>query len=201
MIIDHKRKFIFVAVPKTASTTIHKLLNVLENKTDPYLQEKYHYPITSILKESPDVIDYFKFGFCRNPWDRLYSSWLEFTQRKDHLTTWSSELPKEFSNFEDFVLGFEKSQWSKEIHFQPSSWYLYDKDKPLDYIGRYENFSDELKVIFKTLKIKNIDWGNLPHTRKTKRDEDYRLYYNKKTAEIVEYFYKDDIINFGYKFQ
>lgn len=200
MIIDNERKFIFVAVPKTASTTVHKLLNVLGNKQDPYLQEKYHYPIKDILRESNDISNYFTFGFSRNPWDRLYSSWLEFTRNKDHLATWSSELPKEFSTFEEFVLGFENSQWSKEIHFQPSSWYLYNNNRPLDFIGKYENFSKDLKTVFEKLNIVNIDWSNLPHTRKTKRDTDYRIYYNKKTLKIVEHFYKDDIINFGYKF-
>lgn len=200
MIIDNEKKYIFVAVPKTASTTIHKILGHLNNSSHEFLQEKYHYPITNILKEHPYALDYFKFGFARNPWDRIYSSWLEFTTRKDHLNTWSSDLPKEFKTFEEFCLNLKNSKWSTEIHFFPSAHYLFFNDRPLNFIGRYETFREDLQKLFLEIN-QELNFEKLPITRKTDRDQNYRIYYtNDKMIQSIADFYKLDIEKFSYDF-
>lgn len=205
MFVDTNHKFVFVAVPKTATSTIHNIFNQVDSlrKYDPYhphFQEQYHFPISKIYELNPEVVDYYKFGFCRNPWDRMVSSWIEFTTAVDHLNTWSSNLTNQFKSFEDFILRFSDTQWSQEIHFQPSSWYLYQNDTPIDFIGRYENFSLDFEKIIGKLNL-NINAEQLPQIRKTNRDKDYQKYYiNQRMIDSVASFFKDDIENFEYKF-
>lgn len=206
MFIDHTHKFVFVAVPKTATSTIHNILNQTESlrRYDPYhphFQEQYHYPLTEIKKLNPEVTDYFKFGFCRNPWDRMVSSWIEFTQAVDHLNTWSRSLPEDFKDFEDFTLRLSDTSWSEEIHFHSSSWYLFDdSNKPCEFIGRYENFSQDLDRVIKVLGI-DVSIQDLPQIRKTNRDKNYQKYYtNQKMIDSVASIFKEDIQNFDYKF-
>lgn len=206
MFIDQENKFVFVAVPKTATSTIHNIFNQSESlrrydSYHPHFQEQYHYPISEILKLNPEAVDYYKFGFCRNPWDRMVSSWIEFTQAVDHLNTWSKDLPNEFKDFEDFILRFSDTQWANEIHFHPSSWYLYDLEhNPVNFIGRYENFASDFRKVVDQLEL-NVSTESMPQIRKTNRDKNYQKYYtNQKMIDSVESFFKDDIENFGYSF-
>jgi len=206
MFIDHTHKFVFVAVPKTATSTIHNIFNQTESlrrydSYHPHFQKQYHYPFSEIEKLNPEVSDYFKFGFCRNPWDRMVSSWIEFTQSVDHLNTWSRSLPHDFKDFEDFILRLHDTEWANEIHFRPSSWYLYnDENQSVNFIGKYENFNDDLNHIIQTLDIE-VSTENLPQIRKINRDKNYQKYYNNpEMIESVASFFKDDIENFGYKF-
>ena len=91
MIINHERRFVFVCVPKTGSTTLSKYFKRTgefdKPKDHPWLTEKYHYPISRIQTEE-DVKGYYKFAYHRNPYDRLVSSWIDFTQWKGH-QSWS----------------------------------------------------------------------------------------------------------------
>jgi len=205
MFIDTNHKFVFVAVPKTATSTIHNIFNQNSslNTYDsyhPHLQEQYHFPVSKIQELHPEVESYYKFGFCRNPWDRMVSSWIEFTSAVDHINTWSANLLNDFKSFEDFILKFSNTPWSEEIHFQPSSWYLYRNGKPVDFIGKYENFSSDFEEVVGKLNL-NIRSDQLPQIRKTKRDKNYQKYYiNQKMIDSVASFFKDDIENFGYKF-
>lgn len=201
MIIDQDKKYIFIAVPKTASTTIHKVLNHLKKSNDELLQEKYHFPISYIESQITNSDDYFKFGFTRNPWDRFYSSWLEFTTRKDHLETWSSDLINEFKTFEEFVLNFSSTKWAEEIHFRPAYWYLNSKKIKIDYVGRYENLKNDLKYICNKLKILDINFEKLPKMRKTERIDNYQIYYNnQKMIDSIADYYSEDIKKYGYTF-
>jgi len=206
MFIDPNHKFVFVAVPKTATSSIHNIFNQINSlrrydSYHPHFQEQYHFPLSEILKLNPEIIDYYKFGFCRNPWDRMISSWIEFTTAVDHLNTWSANLPNDFKDFGDFILRFSDTSWSEEIHFQPSSWYLYANDgSPVDFIGRYENFSSDFEKVIGELNL-NIQVDQLPQTRKTNRDKNYQKYYtNQKMIDSISSFFKDDIENFGYTF-
>lgn len=198
MIINDSQKFVFVAVPKTATTTIHEYFrkDIYINDRDDWLQTKYHYPLDMILKENPISSNYFKFGFARNPWDRMVSSWLDFSKSEGHLLVWSQNLPKDFNTFEDFVINLANTSWSKELHFLPSYSYL----KGVDFAGKYENLNNDFKKILARLNHSVFDILNLPRKRKTKRTK-YREYYtNQKMIDSVASYFEDDIKHYGYEF-
>ena len=66
----------------------------------------------------------------------------------------------------------------------------------LDYIGRFENLSDDVHEIFKLLNLKNT---TLPHKIKGTKD-DYRKYYDDETNDIILDIYKEEIKMFDYSF-
>lgn len=195
MIVNHDLKFVFVAVPKTATTTIHNYFGIADSR-HPYLQEKYHYPLSKILEENPEFSSYYKFGFSRNPWDRMVSSWIEFTTERDHLDTWSAQLPNDFVDFEDFILNFSKTKWSEEIHFHPSHYYL----SGCDFVGKYENLNKDFNKVLEHLSYQLIDTDKLPKMRSTQRDSYQRYYTNKNMIDSVASFFEDDIKHYGYSF-
>ena len=204
MIINHKRKFVFVCVPKTGSTTLSKYFKRTgesdKPKDHPWLTDKYHYPISKI-REEENVEDYYKFAFYRNPFDRLVSSWLDFTQRKGH-QSWSSKLKTQFKSWEDFAKNFVNTEWANEIHFQPTTFYTHvDGVQAVDYIARYENFSEETQHIFKHLGIEYLADELYHRYRQTNRKKNYRKYYkDDATIEVVSNYFRNDLETFGDKF-
>ena len=204
MIINHKRKFVFVCVPKTGSTTLSKYFKHKgefdKPKGHPWLTEKYHYPISKIQEEE-DVGGYYKFAYHRNPFDRLVSSWLDFTEAKGH-RSWSWKLIKQFKSWEDFAKNFVDTEWADEIHFQPTTHYTHVYGvQAVDHIARYENFSAETQHILNNLGIKyeNKDFNH--RFRQTNREKDYRKYYkDDATIETVSKHFSSDLETFGDKF-
>lgn len=205
MFIDHTKKFIFVAVPKTATTTMQFFFNGhCNNKYNPgvhpYFMEWYHLSLDQIIDLEPLIHDYFSFGFTRNPWDRMVSSWLEFTQDPGHIAVWSDGLSTDFKDFEDFVINFSKTRWAQDIHFHTSSWYLHN-NLTADFIGRYENINEDFKKILTKLGFNEFDIVDTHKYRKTNRSNDYSNYYiNNKMVDAVGTYFHDDIVNFGYTF-
>lgn len=205
MFIDHTKKFIFVAVPKTATTTIQSYFNEhCDNKYDPghhpYFMEWYHLSIDQILEIEPLIYNYYSFGFTRNPWDRMVSSWIEFTTDIGHLQVWSRDLPNDFKNFEDFILNFRNSKWVNDIHFQPSTWYLCNHLK-VDFIGKYENINSDFRQVLSKIGFEPFDIISLNKARKSNRDNDYTKYYtNQQMIDAVGDYFHKDLVNFGYKF-
>jgi len=67
--INHKKKFIFLHIPKTGGVSIGQTLNQLSDVYTPYEGFNIHYDVfdKDLFK------DYFVFTFVRNPWDRFYS--------------------------------------------------------------------------------------------------------------------------------
>ena len=192
MIVNHDRKVIFVSVPKTASTSINIAFDIHAHSSP----KIHHSSIKEILENHPECSSYFKFGFVRNPWDRMVSCYLNGVQDLSHRDEWSKGL-LEYENFCDFVCHFERSIWKDWIHFLPLSHFLkIDGEIAVDVIGRFENLVED----FGSIKSKIGLTKGLAHSRKSKRENNYKEYYNDHTRDIIENFYKEDIETFGYEF-
>lgn len=203
MIINHKRKFVFVCVPKTASTTLSKFFQKHDKLQieQSWFMEKWHYPISQIQKEN-NIQDYYSFAYHRNPFDRLVSSWIEFTQDKGHLQVWSRPLIEQFKSWEDFVLNFSETSWADEIHFRPTTYYTHNNDKQqVNFVARYDHFDRDTKIIFDSIGLDPKLLNNNKRYRKSNRDKDYRTYYkNDKAIEAVAKHFNSDIKIFGDSF-
>ena len=203
MIINHKRKFVFVCVPKTASTTLSKFFQKHDKLQieQSWFMEKWHYPISQIQKEN-NIQDYYSFAYHRNPFDRLVSSWIEFTQDKGHLQVWSRPLIEQFKSWEDFVLNFSETSWADEIHFRPTTYYTHNNDKQqVNFVARYDHFDRDTKIIFDSIGLDPKLLNNNKRYRKSNRDKDYRTYYkNDKAIEAVAKHFNSDITIFGASF-
>jgi hypothetical protein len=90
--IFHDKKLIYIHVPKTGGTSIENYLNgsvvdsnyLDRDKCSGYCPERHcwlqHLPMSEMLSNNgycgQDLKSYFSFGFVRNPYDRVVSSWL-----------------------------------------------------------------------------------------------------------------------------
>ncbi len=206
MIINHKRRFVFVCVPKTSSTTLSKHFIKIDNLSvdGSWLKRKWHWPMKNIKEQFSlwPLDEYYKFAYHRNPWDRMISSWIEFTEERGHLLTWSQGMKDQFKNFEDFILNFRDTDWAEDIHFRPTCWYTHSDEgvKIVDFIANYNNWQQDTEVIFDNIGLRLEDMEG-KRWRQTVRDKDYKKYYtNDKMIDEVAQHFRSDIAMFGDKF-
>ena len=163
-------------------------------------------------KNLNDFSDYFKFGFVRNPFDRVVSCYLNQIKKpnKDK-TFYLNGMYNEFwrfngkfwpkMSFDEFVRAIASIPDKKaNNHFK--SQYLFMTDKKnnlfLNFIGRFETLEKDYKLAMKKAGIKSL--SQLPKKNKTKNRKSYEKYYTKETEDLIRKRYKQDLKLFDYSF-
>ena len=211
--ISHRYKCIFVEVPKTGSTSVRRILGaaikphlslseirrmmesnwvIRGGRKDRMMEWLYPMLPAERRKERgrQQFESYFKFGFVRNPWDRVVSLYErnEATQMRQEMT------------FEEFVRWIQYSS-ATCVHSSPHryqlDWFVDADGKMLaDFIGRFERLQEDWVVIAKKLGVSET----LPHTRGNPRLRHYSEYYTPETKRIIDEKFKIDIETFDYRF-
>lgn len=133
---------------------------------------------------------YFKFGFVRNPWDRVVSLY----ERTEAL-----QLRNEMS-FEQFVDWIQYSS-ATCVHSSPHryqlDWFVDPNGNVLaDFIGKFERLHEDWAFVAQKLSLNE----KLPHRRANPRERHYTEYYSPRTRAIIAEKFKLDIERFGYEF-
>lgn len=194
--ISHKRKFVFIHIPKTggssvASSGIKKKCRVKGHNS--------RHPKYPLFKDMPPDKDVFYFAFVRNPWDRLVSSFFYLkgggNQKRD-----AADFKKYFGGAQSFssLLKNWDDFFANQIHFKPQYQWICDKegDVTLDFVGHFENLQEDFNIVCDKIGIQP---RKLPHRNKTEHKH-YSEYYTDETRELVAEKYAKDIEHFGYKF-
>lgn len=202
--ISHQYQCIFIEVPKTGSTSIRSIighpkkphLNIQEIKTKFYeelMPENFGFLRQFFKKRNIEAQwnSYFKFGFVRNPWDRVVSLYL----RKEGI-----QLADKMS-FTEFVYWIENSSDTSihpSKHKNQLDWFLDEKGNiAVDFIGKFENLESDWKIIANKLGIE----AQLPHSNKNReKKKHYTEYYTDELRDIISNKFKTDINYFGYTF-
>lgn len=203
------RRVLFVHVPKTGGSTIDAMFDTEvtdARKVDGFAR---HSPYGRLLKHEPELVDYWSFGFVRNPWARMVSWWSMISAvfaRADaghqraidkiarHPEAW---LPEgEFRHdFERFVL--EGTEKIPKVG-RPQIRTLSSDDRSVDFIGRIESFEKDVNVVRERLGLPRLE--QVPRRNRSSHGH-YSDYYNDATRRKVADVYAADIEAFGYRFE
>jgi hypothetical protein len=193
MIFNVERKFAFVHIQKTGGISMETVLCKIPGTTKTNQHE--------FLDRLEDPGSYFKFGFVRNPFDRLVS-WYNMGIRKGPINTFWKYILNNSNNFSEFldcreeiVESGEITPYLKSIAFNQVDYLVDSFGNMPDFIGRYENISDDFNLLMSRLSLKNA----LPHLNKFEH-ADYRTFYKPRDVDKVEKLYERDISYFNYKF-
>ncbi len=194
-----QRQAIFIHVPKAAGSSI---------KTELYGKPLYgHRRIAEFFAYDPNkAARFFKFGFVRNPWDRLLSAHTFLMQGKGTNARddrFAAEMLRPVGDFSDFVKALDVPRYRSAVlrydHFRPQvDWICRpgQRDHALDFLGRFERIETDMAEL--RAKI-GLPAQPLPHARPS-RHSPFRDAYDTQTREIVAGIYAVDIALLGYAF-
>jgi hypothetical protein len=189
--ISHKKKFIFIHIPKTAGMT---LINALES----YQDEdgfKFGHPPQSRYVDQFAVNEYYQFSFVRNPWDRLCSAF--FFLKKGGINEDDRKACEKLNlktmSFADFVI--KHDPYNSHLHFLPQHTFFNHDFNQVD-IMKFENLQSNFDLVCSKIGINAI---SLSHHNKTEKKH-YSEYYNEDMIRAVQEKYSKDIQLFKYEF-
>jgi len=140
--------------------------------------------------------DKWTFGIVRNPWDRTVSTWKWFckSSKQNRSLEWFIKIkPQNLSNNAVRI----KIGYLKQTQFD----LLTDKNNDisyLDHVGKFENLSEEIKIIRKKVGAPIED--PIPFLNSTTHKH-YTEYYNDELINRIGEQYKMDINTFNYDFK
>ena len=164
LVINHSKKFGFVHIPKTGGTSITHILKKSNGTEGIAIHDS-----TRLLT---NVDDYFIFTFVRNPFTRLTSSYFHVCRQEG------------FVSFGDFI----KNINLKDMWYFPQSYYINssrENDNKISFIGKYENFTNDVNYVLKTIGFKYP----IPHLN---RHPLYEKHPNLKQQNYYKYIYTEE---------
>lgn len=221
MIISHKHKFVFVSVPKTASTSIRYCLKnyadtwyhgdkenliIHQKPTAKFRTKVFEHARLSDVEEVLKVNNHFSFCFARNPFELSLSNYLFFQKSIEFWDTDPEE--KELfidvynaytktlngcSTFKEWIINKKKCGWLNDYHWDTEQFHW---AREVDFIGRFENLQADFDIVCDKIGIPK---QKLPHKNKTNHKH-YTEYYDDETRQIVAEKYAKDIEYFNYEF-
>jgi chondroitin 4-sulfotransferase 11 len=230
-IVSDPHRFVYFVTPKVACSSVKRVLLPLF----PIDVDAYRYTdrfgaarirVHKAFDDSPAQIDqaemlaslhrlagHFKFGFVRNPWDRLLSC---FTQKlhadKSQDRGDGQPLRQPPDQPDRFYIGMPFAEFVEGVHATPdaqadshfqSQWRIfYRTPEPgtllADFIGRFENLAQDFARV--TERIPALAGTPLPHELKsrTRPPGPFESCYDARSRALVAERYAADIALFGY---
>lgn len=208
MIISHKHKYIFFAIPKTGTHAVRQALREDLGSEDVeqvglFVQKRFPYPefrdiqhghlsamqIRPVLGEET-YASYRKFAFVRNPFDRFVSYCAFMARTTTHFDT-------EPLRYMKYIIRDAKPM--NHILFQPQHSFVVDRDGvlQLDMIGRTETMQESYDEISRELGLRSVALEKVNSSRRRA----YQEYYDPELVSMVSRLYQKDLDMFGYRFE
>lgn len=148
MTININKKFIQIAIPRTASTTIS---DALENRTysDP---KEHHCTIKEAISKYPEAKDFYKFSFVRNPFDKLVSIYFEF--RKNRKCQYSEKRVIDIELLSEFDIGVIVDHFRNNTMFGVED--IVNKAQTIHSATDTENFRNFCKNLKTSTRMKDL---------------------------------------------
>ncbi|MGB0429903.1 MAG: sulfotransferase family 2 domain-containing protein [Bacteroidia bacterium] len=186
--ISSNYKFIWFRVAKSGTRTLFNLFDKhnIKLSADHAMAVRYN---------TRAYLNYFKFAFVRNPWDRVFSCWKNKVLQENYFGFNPSDHVKmqDFSNFIGFIENTDLEKANHHIKLQSA---LIDLNN-VDFVGKLENFDQDIKTVFSNI---GIPFKSSLHLNKTDIGYAYQKAYTTKLKEQIAKKYAADIDAFGYTF-
>ena len=207
MILSHRHRFIFFAVPKTGTHSLRaalrphlgdddweqcRLFVERHSPVEALASKKHgHLSVRDVRPHLSDEIwrDYFKFAVVRNPWDRFISNAFFAHRRREHFARDPKPRLRRMA---------EGPRLTERLLSRPQHSFLSDDAGRLamNHIGYFETLQDSFNEICARIGIAPVP---LDSTNRTSH-AGYRTYYDDDLKRLVGERYARDAEAFGYDF-
>lgn len=196
MIISESHNFIFLAVPKTGTSSIERALARYRSPlTDRF---RKHATCKRVRQELPEKFwqSAFKFAFVRNPYDRM-QSWYYYRKREELA---NPEHPRHHlytgdKTFDQFVESFAERDWM----LLQLAWVAppaLGGGSQLDFIGRFEHLDEDYRHVCEQV---DVPYSPLPTIRGSSNDASARSLWSRESRRRVNEYFRRDFELFGYE--
>lgn len=208
MIISDTNRYVFVQLPKTASTAIeNELLEHYDGKPILLKHDLYH---KFLSKATPEQKKYFVFASVRNPMDIVASHYYNLLQEN----RLSKRTPKKHSlarriygtyrtkNRFDFIQGGEgdfKAYFLKFYKAPYANWSIVDH-KRFDFIIRYEHMQEDFTELLSKLNLEQVRPIPKANTTANKKGSFLDLYTDPEVIDRAIKVFGPYFREFGYSF-
>ena len=206
MIVSHRHRFIFFAVPRTGTHAVREALRHFlgdEDWQQQSLTEQARLPVASLARVGhghltlrqvranlPESVwrDYFKFACVRNPYDRFVSVCAMLNRRNPDYRGRETAFMKR---------AIQVRRFQQRALVRPQRDMLVNEagDLGMDFIGRYENLQQSFGEACRQIGI--------PEQRLARSNAtDHRhhaTYYDDELLRLVTDFYRPDFNSFDYE--
>jgi len=211
--ISLRYKYIFVATPKAACSSLIMMLQRLEWNDTHFLHNptwEVHDRALSPLLNPLQVIsfselvadpEFLKFCFVRNPFDRIISAYLNKVVKEDHFredmlaTIGKSGVDVSFDEFISYVAS--KPDEQMDLHFAVQHNQTFQDMITFDFIGKFEQFDADLATMSHLLKVNLAPYHVRfdPHRTGAKR---YGAFLTERNTALILEKYARDFETFSY---
>lgn len=210
MPISTSKMFIYFVIPKCGSSTVR---NLIKAHTDIKCLPDFfseHFTIDRFLesKYAAFIKTYFNFTFVRNPYDKVYSGFMQDIYATENYPRWTEAKKDIFDKIgDDFNQYMQKYVASSDILgdwrwmcFTPMHAFSHHKGQyQLDWYGRAENLENDILYLSNKLDLGVRDIENRNVRTPISNDLKYLDKYERKTIELVNRMYRFDFEFFGYE--
>jgi hypothetical protein len=212
MVISHRKKYCFIAVPKTATSSITDLLlrdeGAVRNPSfelgHDCIKTLEHVSVSEMIKLIGESAwnNYFTFAFVRNPWSRAVSTYHYYRRGRAArgLVRLKRGMLKRPRGVANVILAntLDFKTWVRIHPGKPCLDYLTlnSGEIGVNWVMKFEELADTYPVL-----CDKLDLPNIPLTWENRSDHrPYTSYYDEATKEFVAKRYKKDIEAFDYTF-
>jgi chondroitin 4-sulfotransferase 11 len=193
LLISDTPPFIFIAVPKTGSSSVERILQPLADKAG---SNRFNKHVLAMKLQDELVTEQwraaYKFAFVRNPYTWMYS-WYRFRQR-DSLNQPDSPYRDRYTgdiSFDEFIHSFYKN----EMMLKQSDFIATHRGELLvDFVGRFENLQQDFALVCSKL---DITAEHLPRVKVSKIDDAAEA-MSASSRQIINDYFSQDFDMFGY---
>lgn len=205
MILSHRKKFVFISIPKNASSAIRFSLRHIadvqgEDDKDSYF---FHHVTGLKMKEYFDKEglawdEYYKFTFARNPFSRIVSQYFYALKCADdeEIKLCAPAYHKDCLRVKSGAKSFKDFVTKNDFHGMHEASQLKWITEDFNFIGKVENIDEDFRNVCKDIGIPE---HTLPVCN-TSNHEHYTAYYDDEAIDFVFNKYKESIERFNYKF-
>lgn len=201
-IISREHRICFIHIPRTGGRTIRTLLEKQINDLE--LIGDLHSSAQETINIFPEVKDYYKFTFVRNPYDRLVSIYSQINTQMEHPDY--NEIRR--LSFIEFIEWYKEVGMRRKIGdnlplYNTQSSMMFRKDKLLvDEVFYFEQLCNDMDVSnLNALFTKiNLEIPNkVPVLNKSERRIGWLNIFNEQSYTLINRVFEEDFKKLNYK--
>ena len=201
MLVNNKRKLVFIHIPKNAGTTFKSVLYSTHGDVEwerPFTDEKKytHTPLKSFYASFPESKDYKVITIIRNPYERALS-WYSYYRTPTYYNRHPQMRAVHYAQqpFLEFLKWYNRSFKSKWEMLPQVWWYTHKNKIHSDYQIRFENLEQDINKVSNEL---DMDIIKIPHNNKSLESLTVGDVYCDESISIINEWYKKDFEELDY---